>query len=170
CMEIYEKIKESMELASARLHRVPLGCEFGSELHVIDLSTNISGTLRVCTDGFKFQFGTQKTFVDLVHIKRCFMRSREIFVMEALGIFSFYAFIHDTRLDPQTKRVTMRSFKTDFNLIIARTMWRIILNRTFAKSAHVDRCYSAYFSPDCRMWMSNKHPLDEFLLHVIEEL
>jgi hypothetical protein len=67
CRELYFSIKEAMEKAVSRLNdaigttaNLPNLSELGGEFQILDLKTNIHGTLEICMEGIGLVFNDEK--------------------------------------------------------------------------------------------------------------
>ncbi|XP_076970723.1 MAP kinase-activating death domain protein isoform X2 [Tamandua tetradactyla] len=97
CRELYYCVKDSMERAAARQHRVKPGPELGGEFPVQDMKTGEGGLLQVTLEGINLKFMHNQVFIELNHIKKC---------NTVRGVFVLEEFV------PEIKEVVSHKYKT----------------------------------------------------------
>ncbi len=124
-----------------------LGQELGGEFPIKDVNTGEGGLLQVCLEGIclttennkvtdnifihnQFFFSVCQEFIELQKIRKCTTQKGDIFVLEEFGTNQFFSFsslslVFFCRLDPTTKQIRIRKYKSSMVSTHARSMFSI---------------------------------------------
>ncbi|CAL8096135.1 unnamed protein product [Calicophoron daubneyi] len=111
CRVLYHEIQQAMEQISAQNNRGPL-TDLGGILNVVNLETQLPGSVMVCPDGFAIKIGDEKMFLGLANVKRCSIPQHDVFSIE------YY--------DLKLKSLSTLKFRTDMALLVLNTWQRML--------------------------------------------